>query len=335
LVKSFTRNNNTPSRITTSPKVVHSICTILIYKLNKCCELLPFKLKKKLEFINISKILDPSTDISHTNEYWNDLIQNHMTPIYHNIFNINESMCFNAMKFVVKIHDYMISTLNFTYQEGNWNICKILSTPILESPLYNCSSLTTLILLICNKFDLFRDVLAVGFMETHMFIISHNKKWIFETTRSSKWRPVDYIYKNCGSFMTTDTICGLLANYGYSGLFRITKTYKQAKYILLNYPLKCPDHLFLCMLLNKNLDIKSYKVLLLKLIKFIKDNQLITGYILMICKLLHLATLKSAIDYDYHLIIKDLKGIIEQSYVQYPNHRNVGLAYNHYSKVDG
>jgi len=94
--------------------------------------------------------------------------------------------------------------------------------------------------------------------------------------KNSKWMDVDYIYENCGQFMTTDTIRGLLANYGYSGLFRITKKYKQVKYILLNYPLDCPEHLFWYLNISKNFDTEKNKILILKLIKFIKDNTLIT-----------------------------------------------------------
>jgi len=101
-----------------------------------------------MDFIEISKILDPFTDISQTNNNWNYFIEYHMKPIYHNVININKTPSFNAMKFVVNIHDYMISELKFKYRKGKWNICQILSQ--LDHSKYNCSSLTTLILLICN-----------------------------------------------------------------------------------------------------------------------------------------------------------------------------------------
>jgi len=281
-----------------------------------------------MELIKITEILDPDIDMSRVEANWNYLINYHMTNIYYSIFNIDKNPSFNAMKFVVKIHDYMISMLNFRYEKGKWNICEILSQIFQNEIKYNCSSLTILTLLICNRFNLFQNVLQAGFTETHMFIISHNKKWIFETTRRpSKWRPVNYINKNCGSFMTTDTIHGLLANYCYSGFFRDTKKVKHIKYTLINYPLDCPEHLFWILRISKKFGTITHKRYLLKLIDLIKLNHLTRSYIFMIYNLLSMVFLgvkdNPTILSEYQPIIEDLKEIIRDSYKQNPTDENI------------
>lgn len=290
------------------------------------------------EIANITKLLDDSMDISQMLYSWNILIKDHIIPIYRTTF--------NAMKFVVKIHNYLIKTLNFKYELGHWNIGKVLlAITLIPSSRalikYNCSCLAILIIMICDYFSLFHNYLLAGFVETHMFIVSKNGKWIFETTRpTSKWRSSDYIFKSLDldqkrdSYLTTSDIKGLFSNYAYSGLVRIKKNYKHAKYIINKYPLPCPEHIFYSMRVHAKFGTEEHEKYLHELILFIKDNRLTSSYIFMIYNVLVL--LLSGIDRindtvkhnsntltNYQLVIQDLRQIIEKALLSNPNNKNI------------